>query len=199
MSTQNDTVGNDEDENLPDELTLLKKRADTLNISYHPSIGVDSLKKKIAAALSDEPDTSAKEDETSAEEAPVENRAQKRRRIGQEARKLIRLRITNLNPNKKDLHGEIFTVANEFVGIVKRFIPYGETTDEGYHVENILYKQMKARKFLQVKTRKDPKNPGNMLVDTKWVNEFALEVLDPLTKEELEELARVQAASGSLK
>lgn len=193
MSDKTTAPAGDEEDNKPDELTLLKKRADTAGLKYHPSIGLDSLKTKLAEHLSE---GTKKEPEP---EAPgEETRSQKRKRVLDEAMKLVRLRITNLNPDKKELHGEIFTVGNRYIGNVKKFIPYGEVTEDGYHVPNVIYQQMKARKFLQIKTRKDPKNSGNMLVSTKWVPEFALEVLPQLTEEELKELARTQAASGGV-
>ena len=89
-------------------------------------------------------------------------------------------------------------MGNRHIGDVKRFVSYGEVTEEGTHVEHVIYKQLKMRKFLQVKTRKDPRHPGQMIIDQKWVPEFALEVLPQLAEEELKELARTQAASGSL-
>lgn len=192
------TADNTQDDDLvPDELTLLKKRADMVGLSYHPSIGVASLKAKLEAHLAGEKPEAAAEP-TAEKVSKAATEAQLRKTLNDEARRLVRLRITNLNPAKKDLHGEIFTVANDYIGIVKKFIPYGEVTEDGYHVENVIYEQMKARKFLQIKTRKDPQRPGNMLISQKWVPEFALEVLPQLTKEELDELARVQAMKGGV-
>jgi hypothetical protein len=179
-----------------DELTLLKQQADKIGLKYHPSIGVDALRTKIAEALTS-PGPVVNEPEAKPV-AAAPNKMSRRKELQMEALKLVRLRITNLNPQKKDLQGEIFTVSNSFIGDVKRFVPFGETTEDGTHLEWVIYKQLKARRFLQVKTRKDPRHPGQMIVDQKWVPEFALEVLDQLTEEELKELARTQAAAGSL-
>lgn len=190
--TDNQIIENEETEATPDELALLKERATLLGISFSHRIGVDSLREKIANKLAG---TEEKEEEA----APVAlNKAQEaanlRKELTADAMRLIRLRITNLNPSKKDLHGEIFTVANRYIGNVRKFIPYGEVTDNGYHVPNVIYKQMKTRKFLNVKTRRG-KN-GNIIVDQQWAPEFALEVLPTLTKEELAKLAAAQAAAG---
>lgn len=208
-----ETQNTDETSEAPvDELAMLKKRADSANLKYHPNIGVDGLRKKLEEHLDEsspkkaddkkDDNTDAGKDDTdedeTADEAPAENKAQRRNRLRREATRLVRVRITNLNGSKKDLGGEIFTVANGFIGTIKRFVPYGELTEEGTHIEHAIFKQLKSRKFLQVRTRKDPRRPGHLIVDQKWVPEFALEVLEPLTKDELKELARTQAASGNL-
>lgn len=111
--------------------------------------------------------------------------------------KLIRVRIANLDPKKKDLPGEIFTVANEFIGTIRKYIPYGEVTDEGWHITKILYEQLRDRKFLNISTTKDRRS-GHIQTKQVWVKEFALEVLPDLTQEELNHLAIAQAAAGSL-
>jgi hypothetical protein len=110
--------------------------------------------------------------------------------------KLIRLRITNLDPNKKDLHGEIFTLANEYLGTVAKYIPYGEVTDNGYHVPYCIYRQLDQRKFLNIRTRKQAN--GQTKVEQGWVKEFSLDILPPLTQIELAKLANAQAAAGVL-
>jgi len=199
-----------------DELSHLKERARLLGIRFSPSIKAETLRDRINAALTDEPaeaaakveepaapaEAAAKVEEPAAPAAPLSPLAQKaalRKKLIKEEMKLVRLRITNMNPHKKDLHGEIFTVANKYLGIVKKYVPYGEATDEGYHVPYIIYRQLKDRKFLQIKTRKDPKNTGQILVDQRWVNEFAIEVLPQLTAAELAELKALQMASAGLR
>jgi hypothetical protein len=118
-------------------------------------------------------------------------------KLHRECMKLIRCRITNLNPMKKDLPGEIFVVGNKYLGTVKKFIPFGEATDDGYHIPKILYDELVARKFQQINVKKDKRTNTN-IINTRWVREFAIEVLPPLTKEELERLAKAQMAAGSV-
>lgn len=120
-----------------------------------------------------------------------------RSRMIAEQMRLIRCRITNMDPKKKDLPGEIFTVANRILGTVRKFVPYGELTDEGYHIPYIIYQQLKDREFLQVRTTKHPRT-GAPQVHTKYVREFAIEVLPPLTEQELKDLAIAQTAAGSV-
>lgn len=115
----------------------------------------------------------------------------------QEQMKLIRIRISCLDPKKKDLQGEIFTVANEFLGTVKKFVPFGEVTDNGFHVPYCIYELLKSRKFLNISVTKDRRN-GQTKVNQQWAKEFSIDVLDPLTPEEIERLATAQAAAGSV-
>lgn len=172
-----------------DELELLKQRADTMGIKYSPNIGVDTLKAKIEEAQNPTAATAA---EPTKELTP----GQLRQEANLEEMKLIRLRIANLNPAKADLNGEIFTVANKIIGTVRKFVPYGEATDNGYHVPNVIYKQLQARKFQQVRVVQG--KGGHTTVESKWVPEFALEVLPQLTQEELNKLASQQAAATGL-
>lgn len=192
------------------ELDMLKSRAKLMNIDYSNNIGVDALKAKIQAKLDGEAD---KEEEEAASEAPVvqaetpaagelkvdavqviEPVKSLRQTLYEREMKLIRLRITNLNPNKKDLPGEIFTFGNRILGSVKKYIPYGEATENGYHVPFCIYKQLKEREFLNIKTRKDSR--GRQIVETAMAREFALEIMDPLTERELARLAASQAAAA---
>lgn len=129
--------------------------------------------------------------------AKISLRAAKRDRLIKDKMRLVRCRITNMDPKKKDLHGEVITVGNELLGTIKKFIPFGEATDNGYHVPLILFQQLQSRRFLHVKTTRDPRN-GRINVHTSWQKEFALEVLDPLTKEEITDLKQAQIAAGSL-
>lgn len=171
-----------------DELQLLKQRADTMGIKYSPNIGLDALKTKIENKLNGNAENEAE----SAGEAPVKSLHQVRKEMQMNEMKLVRLRIANLNPDKKDLQGEIFTVSNKFLGTVRKYIPYGERTDNGWHVPFILYKQMKARKFLQVRVIQH--RDGNTEVQQSWAPEFALEILPQLSQEELNKLAAGQSA-----
>ena len=184
----------EEEEVQVDELTLLKRRADKLGVPYSNNIGLETLKERVAKAMEGNKEPEAKEEAEveSADKAQsvVELRAEKRK----EAMKLVRIRYTNMNSRKKDVPGEFFTVANAIVGTIKRYVPYGEAAENGWHVENAIYKMMKRRTFTTTVTKRDDKGrPYNTSVERK---EFAIEVLDPLTKEELDQLAKDQRASG---
>lgn len=108
---------------------------------------------------------------------------------------LVRCRITNMDPKKKDLPGEIFTVANEFLGTVRKYVPYGEQTDDGYHIPVCIYNQLVERTFVSIRTVKNKQGRGTVTTTTD-AREFAIEVLPPLTAEELARLANAQAAAA---
>ena len=120
----------------------------------------------------------------------------KRQRVIDDAMRLIRVRITNLDPKKKELHGEILCVGNRYIGTVKKFIPYGELTDNGYHIPKVLFDELDSRKFLHIRTTRNKQN-GQIEVKTSYAKEFALEVLPPLTQEELARLAAAQSAASN--
>ncbi len=176
-----------------DELTVLKARADKMGISYHPSIGVDKLKEKINAALSDEP-VEAVQDEVAETVTEVKVKEKSKGELKKEASKLVRIRVTCMNPNKKEWEGEIFTVSNAVVGTFKKYVPFN--TEEGYHVPHIIYEQLKERKCQIFQTVRDSR--GNKSRKGKLINEFSIEVLPPLTPAELQELARKQAMANSV-
>lgn len=202
--TQVDTeVVTDTDLQKPDEKAMLMQRARIMGITFSNAITVEKLKEKIEEKLkeSETPavtQTSDEPEEEQEEEAPKnETVMQMRARLRKENLKLIRLRITCLDPKKKDLPGEIFTVSNKVIGTVRKYVPYGEVTDNGWHVPYVIYKMMKRRQFLQIRTVKNANGRGER-VEQNYVREFALEVLPPLTEVELAKLAAAQAAAGGV-
>lgn len=178
-----------EDELVVDELEVLKARADKLGIKYHPSISLAKLKEKVSEGLADD----IPEEVVTVKpgkETDVQLKARKRR----EANALIRIRVSCMNPNKKEWDGEIITTGNTNTGTIKKFVPFN--SDEGYHVPHMIYEQLLQRQCQVFVTVKD--NRGNKVRKGKLIKEFAIEVLPPLTEKELKELAQRQAmASGS--
>ena len=189
---------NNENTSMSDELTLLKAQADTLGIEYSNNIGVESLKKRIAAKLN--PETEASDDALVEKgKAKVETQQERDMCIREEQRldhlKLVRCRIANMNPAKGDLKGEIITVGNKYLGTIKKFVPFGEA-GESYHLPRIMVDELKAREFNQVRTRKG--NKGQTIIEQRLVKEYNIVELEPLTEKELAELARQQAAAAGL-
>jgi hypothetical protein len=177
---------------IPDELTSLKARADLMGITYHPSIGVDKLREKVQAALENKPTGSEKEDVVVApkSETAAERQARKRK----EASALIRIRVTCMNPAKKEWDGEIITTGNSLVGTFRKYIPFN--SDEGWHVPQIIYNQLVSRQCQVFTTVTDAR--GNKVRRGKLIREFAIEVLPQLTPQELHELAQRQAMAKSI-
>ena len=195
----------------PDELNMLKQRARMMGITFSNNIGLDALKEKIrihqeGGNQNDEDKTDELGDGVNIVPPALQDPSQPtrkkplnlRQQIIQDNMRLVRLRITCLDPKKKDLPGEVLTVANKYLGTVRKFIPFGEVTENGYYVPYCLYKMLKARKFLNIRTFRDRRNQNQIRVEQQWVPEFALEILPNATPAELQKLAAAQSAAGGL-
>ena len=183
------------DELKQQEFEQLKARADLLGVKYHPSISYEKLLEKVKAHQAAQ-DQGAGDDVTTNEPAavaaPVETETQRKRRLRDEASKLVRIRVTCMNPLKKEWDGEIIEAGNSVVGSFKKYVPFNGA-DEGWHVPNIIYQVMKDRQC-QAFTN-DRSRHGVTVRKGKMIKEFAIEVLPQLTEGELKELARLQAVA----
>jgi hypothetical protein len=197
-----DTVDTDTDDLQIDQLTMLKQRATVMGISYSNNISLETLKKRIQEKMNGvdavKPDLEKPVQIVNPliEQQPAAKTPSLRQYMRDTQMKLVRLRITNLDPKKKDLQGEVITVANEYLGTIKKFVPFGEVTDDGFHVPYCIYRELDSRKFLNIRTVRNRKE-GTTKVESNWAKEFSLDVLPQLTREELNRLAAVQAAAGS--
>lgn len=200
MSDEQNTANGQSREEL--ELALLKERADTLGISYKGNIGLETLRNKVNEHIEKgkQPEPTETAPVAKSEAPAVDNRSPEQK-LRDELRKehlaLVRCRIYNLNPQKNDLPGEIITVANRYLGTVSKMIPFGEATDNGYHIPKIIMTELQNRKFQQILIKKD-KETGKEIVTQRMVPEYQIEVLPMLSPEELEELAVRQAAAQRL-
>ena len=186
---------NEEDALNANRLMALKNKAKLLGIKHSGNIGEEALREKINAKMNGEEEemefTGKKAKAVAKEETDLEIRARQRK----QQMKLVRVRIANMNPSKSDLQGEIVTVGNKFLGSVKKFIPFGEATDDGYHIPFILYEELKTRMFQQISTKR--KN-GQIIVTTRMVPEYNIQELPQLTRKELKVLADKQGAAERL-
>jgi len=175
-----------------DELATLKARADLMGIRYNPKISVEKLKLKIEGKLSDIEEvkpvpmaTLTKKDELSEAEFDAEQATLRRSNAG----KLVRVRVTCMNPNKKDWDGEIISVGSAKIGTFKKFVKFN--ADDGWHIPFIIYEYLKEKKCSVFYTVNDER--GQKIRKARLVNEFSLEVLPALTDAELKDLAIKQA------
>lgn len=185
------------------EREVLMSRARLLGVEFSNNIGTETLRERINAKLDGleeaveepkeaVPETNAFTGESS--NAPVKSF---RQALHDEQMRLIRVRITCMDPKKKDLHGEVFTIANEYLGTVRKFVPFGEVTEEGFHIPFCIYTMMNERQFLNIRTVKD-RRTGSPRVESNYAKEFSMDVLPALTADELSRLATAQAAAGSV-
>lgn len=218
--TENTTVTNPEDEQAENQETesnelspekekeVLMQRAKLLGVKVSNNIGLDTLRERVRDAQEGKQSNEAEDKDTKDTTSQVNpfgsgisSKTGKTKTLRQYMRdehmKLVRIRVTCMNTKKSDLQGEIFTTANEHLGTVRKFVPYGEATEDGYHVPYCIYNQMKNKVFWQSRTVKD-RRTGKERIETTQAKEFNIELLPPLTQEELDRLAISQAAAGSL-
>ena len=164
------------------ELEVLKERATDMGIKFSPNIGLDTLREKVNEKLAP------------AHEAAVkgESKGSRHNDLIKEATKLIRVRVTNLNPNKKHSQGEFMRTGNRVVKTISRFVPFEVET----HVENMLLTLMKSREYAVVTEEKN--SEGKKVPIRKMRKEFQIEVLEQLTQKELDKLAAAQSKRQSV-
>lgn len=166
------------------ELAAQKQLADDLGLKYHPTIGLDKLKEKIAEFVAN----GASEEEES--EAPAKARRTPAE-IKADALKLVRFRMTCMNPAKKEYDGEYFMTGNKILGTIKKYVPY----NVDWHAPQIIVNMIKESQC-QIFVSKKHRMPSGIMVDKKegkLIKEYALEILPPLTDEERQALAQRQA------
>lgn len=187
-----------------EELNLLKAKADSYGVTYHPKIGYAKLAERLADHIkleeAEAKDTAAaelmaKKAVAAGIRAPVAevSKVKSRLQIAKEdALRLIRVNIMCMDPMKKEYEGEIFQASNSVVGTVKKMVPFN--TD--FHVPQILLNGIREARFQTFVERKDAK--GRVAKEGKLMPTYAVNVLEPLSEKELKELAQRQAMAAGL-
>ncbi|QYW02275.1 hypothetical protein PP740_gp067 [Stenotrophomonas phage Philippe] len=213
MSDQPETVLDDENErdDVQDEKEVLRARLKQMGVTYSNNAGVEALRQKLQDAINGNKSNDEEEPApVNTEQAPAEvtslpvGEASKvagtsytsiRNKVRAEALKLVRVRISCMDPKKANWPGEIFTVSNEYIGTVRRFVPFGEATDDGWHIEQCILDMLQERKFQQVSAKRK-KGQIDVQYD-RYIREFSIEILPPLTEKQLNDLAKAQLAAGT--
>lgn len=205
MNQDDQALNPNADEQAVDELTLLKERAKVMGIPFSNNISLETLRKRVADKMEgkdEAPEVNALTGDPEIAQAmaakPLNQKANAvalRKLMYAKQMRQVRVRVTNMDPKKKDLPGEIWTVANEYLGTVRKFVPYGEQTDDGFHIPYCLYRLLDSKRFLHIRDVKD-RTTGIVRQDKVWAKEFSLDVLPTLTQGELDRLAAAQAAAG---
>lgn len=164
-----------------EERDLLKARADTLGIVYAPNIPTDKLRELVNKKISNNVAESAVEESE-------DDIARK------EALRLIRVNVTVNCPTMQQRDGEIYTVSNRLVNVRKLVL---FNTPEGYHIPNILYEHLLNCEFTQ--TYLEPRRGGGEPIRrTRKARMYNIEVLPPLTPEQLKQMATAQLSKEML-
>lgn len=106
--------------------------------------------------------------------------------------KLIRVIVTPNDASKREFQSELIQAGNSVLGTISRAIPFGVE----WHIENILLKSLRERQMHVMVKRKN--SEGREYYESKLIPAYTIQELPPLTKEELAELARNQAARNSV-
>lgn len=178
------------------ELEALKDQATKLGIKFHPAIGEDKLREKVSQAMAEQETAAYEEVDQGAKATPnpkaakPETETEARIRLKKQATELIRIRLTCMNPNKREWEADTFTAGNSVIGSVTKVVPFNVP----WHVPRIIYNQIVEKKFQAFFTVKDAKGRSNR--KSKLIAEYAIEVLPEMTEQELKELAQRQAMAN---
>jgi hypothetical protein len=115
-----------------------------------------------------------------------ETKNQRKARLRKIASRLFRVRITSLNPAKREHEGERFRASNSVVGTHGRYVHF----NEDWHVERILLNMIEERKYQQFYTTIEN---GKKVRKSKLVREFGIEYLPSLTPKQIDDLRKAQA------
>jgi hypothetical protein len=156
----------------PEELTVLKDRAKLLGITYSPNIGTEALREKINAKLA--------EDAASAGGTSYEALY---KYVYAEAMKLIRVRISCVDPQKLEHRSVFVGVSNNFLGNINYQVPLEDKHQvNGTHIPFCVYERLKSITYLHV--YEGTNSQGKPIMIKKEVKAYQIEVLPQITTEE---------------
>ncbi len=107
--------------------------------------------------------------------------------------KLVRVIVHCNNDKKKEWQGEIHSVICA-AGTLKKWVPFGN--EAGWHVPQAILDVMKSKTCQKFRSAKLPNGQEHNI--SYSVKEYNIEVMKPLTRGELKQLAADQSARGSI-
>ncbi|ANB91478.1 hypothetical protein MOVS_05215 [Moraxella ovis] len=163
------------------ELQLLKEKADSLGIEYKSNVSAKTLTKLI------------KEFEEQEEQDDGLTDNERIKQTIDEATKLVRVIITPMDSTKRDYQGDVFSAGNSVVPTMTKYIPFGVE----WHVPQIILNTIKEKVMNKFIAKKDER--GREYREYQEAKAYSIQELPPLTKEELEELAKSQEMRQAIK
>lgn len=195
MSEQNQETTVD----VKQEREALKARCQLLGIQTQGNQSNETLRALIRAKQEDM-DASARQANPAAFDEAVETSEGRtpslREYLKSEALKLVRVRISCMNPQLAKLGSVIITTGNEYTGTVRKVVFFGEKTENGYHIPQIILNVLQRRKFQQIVEERG--HQGHMVPRARWMKEFNIEILPSLTQKELNALKDRQLATNAI-
>ena len=156
------------------ELQLLKEKADALGVEYKANVSAKTISKLIKEF----------EEQEEQEDGLTEN--ERIQKTMEEATKLVRVIITPMDSSKRDYQGDVFSAGNAVVPTMTKYIPFGVE----WHVPLIILNTIREKVINRFIAKKDER--GREYREYQETRAYSIQVLPPLTKEELEELAKSQ-------
>lgn len=160
------------------ELEALKQRATVLGIKFPKNISETRLRELITAELEQN------QEEVSEEDARRQRLAAARK----EQKALVRVIISPMNPAKAQLTCEMFSFSND-VFSEKRVIQFGKP----WHVPKGMLDDIQSRVY---QAFRDIKTPRGVVQESYFAPAYGVQILPPISQEELEEIKKKQMAEG---
>jgi hypothetical protein len=111
------------------------------------------------------------------------------------AMKLVRVVVTPNDPTMVNYPGLIFSVGASGLNngrMIKKFVPFNN--EEGWHVPQIILNQIEYGQMQKFKTI--TRANGDKVLEPYLTKKFNVRILDPLTPEELKEVAAANKLAG---
>ena len=141
-----------------------KQQADNLGLNYPQNISTEKLKQIVGNKMKQIRSEKPKENNVAANQF-------------KDMRALVRIQINVLNPAKQNWTGEIFTVGNDVIPHMTRFIPYNAVNGI-WHVERMFVEMLKSRKYQRMVehsgSRNDPSKYGVDYHRNQLVPEYSI-------------------------
>ena len=183
---------------------LRKELADN-GVTLHHKTGTKKLASTLAKVRTDEykedPNSAISSKKDSLSESTEASRAAKAKHLAamqtpeKLAMKLIRVVVTPNDPAMVNYPGLIFTVGATGLNngrMVKKFVPFNN--EEGWHVPQIILNQIEYGQMQKFKTV--TRANGEKVLEPYLTKKFNVRILDPLTPEELKQVAAANKVAG---
>ena len=183
----------------------LRKELKDNGVILHHKTGSKKLAATLAKVRTDEykedPNSAIPPKKESLSESTEASRAAKAKHLAamqtpeKLAMKLTRVVVTPNDPTMVNYPGLIFTVGASGLNngrMVKKFVPFNN--EEGWHVPQIILNQIEYGQMQKFKTV--TRANGEKVLEPYLTKKFNVRILDPLTREELEQVAAANKVAG---
>lgn len=180
-----------------EEIESLHKKLDLMGVKYHHKAGAEKLRALVASTI-EEATAPVKQEvpDYMPEDSIglVETKGARAVRLRREASALVRVIVSCMNPEKREWDGEMFSVGNSVVGQYKKYVPFNN--ESGYHVPQIILNHMLEKECQIWVNKKNAR--GEKVKVGRLIKELNVQIMSPLSIDELRELGMQQSRSHSI-